>query len=257
MKFKAFFASLIVAVFLSFSVFAQKPPVKKNARPTDDSESPKVKTTRVKGSVVYAYEFEKPEFLVSKILVEHDENGNGEIKFRKRDFDDDITEPLELSPVTIERLKNLWETVNFLESNDTYQSEERDYGHLGTMKLRMKNGKAERAEEFNWTENLDVRVLAEEYRKISTQAVWMFDFEVAKQNQPLRTPRMMTGLDSHLRRNAISDPMQMLVFLKKISNDESVPLIARNHASRLVKRIEKMEEKSEVESPEESSENDN
>jgi hypothetical protein len=49
----------------------------------------------------------------------------------------------------------------------------------------------------------------------------------------------MDELDSLLRRNEISDPPQMLPMLKELSNDERIPLIARNHAKRLVEKIEK------------------
>jgi hypothetical protein len=67
----------------------------------------------------------------------------------------------------------------------------------------------------------------------------MFDINVARQNQPLESPRIMRGLDSYLKRNAISDPVQMLPFLRELSGDERMPLIARNHAERLAKQIEK------------------
>ena len=218
----------------------KKPPTKKNARPNSDSASAKKPNTPVaKGKLKYSYEFEKPEFVVSNVVIVHDENGVGTVKFRKKRFEDDIEDPLNLSSATLEKLKSLWETVKFFESTEKFQSDVRDYGHLGTMKLSMRDGDRDRTEVFNWTENLDVRALAAEYRKIGNQAIWMFDFDVARQNQPLETPRIMTKLDSQLRRNAISDPAQMLPFLRELSNDERVPLIARNHASRLVKRIEK------------------
>ena len=234
---------LIPAVLIlafSFSAFAQKPPTKKNARPgSGDAGKAKSDVQVSKGKLKFKYEFEKPEFLVSKILIVHDENGVGTAKFRKKNFEDDIEDPLRLSATTLERLKSLWDTVKFLDSTEKFQSDVRDYGHLGTMKLSMKDGERERTEVFNWTEDLDVRALAAEYRKIGNQAIWMFDFAVARQNQPLETPRIMIRLDSQLKRNAISDPQQMLPFLKALTDDERVPLIARNHASRLVKRIEK------------------
>ncbi|MCB1022900.1 MAG: hypothetical protein KDB79_00820, partial [Acidobacteria bacterium] len=179
-----------------------------------------------------------PEFIVSKILIEHDENGHGIVKFQKRDFEDSFTDELNLSASTLERLKNLWDSINFLDSDEKFQSPVRDYGHLGTMKLRMDKDGKKRTEVFNWTEIPEVKMLTDEYQKIATQDVWMFDFDVARKNQPLETPKLMKGLDSYLRRNAISDPAQMLPFLKAVTDDERVPLITRNHAARIAKQIE-------------------
>jgi uncharacterized protein (UPF0147 family) len=53
----------------------------------------------------------------------------------------------------------------------------------------------------------------------------------------------MDRLDSLLKRDEISDPSQMLPLLKELSNDERIPLIARNKAARIIKEIEKKAEK--------------
>ncbi|MGI8542831.1 MAG: hypothetical protein ACR2MD_05050 [Aridibacter sp.] len=220
--------------------FAQE---KKNSRPTEDNLS---KVSKIEADKpVYFYEFAKDEFLVKRIFIEHDENGIGKITFLKKDFNEEISEPLKLSDVTLEKLKTFWTEINFLESDENYQSTIRDYGHLGTIKLRMERDAKKRAAEFNWTENLTAKALADEYRKISNQFVWMFDINVARQNQPLESPKIMRTLDSYLSRNSISDPVQMLPFLKELSEDERIPLIARNHAERLIKQIEKDKKKNE------------
>lgn len=188
---------------------------------------------------VYIYEFENPKFVVSHVLIEHDEAGTGRVTFIKRDFEEEITEPLRLSDSTLEHLRSLWQELNFLESTESLQSPERDYGHLGTMKLSFLKDGRRRESEFNWTENKTAKELTDEYKKIGTQFIWMFDMDVARRNQPLETPRIMKGLDSNLRRGAISDPQQMLPFLRELKDDERLPLIARNHADRIIKQIEK------------------
>ena len=40
------------------------------------------------------------------------------------------------------------------------------------------------------------KLLADEYRKIGNQFIWMFDINVARENQPLEAPRIMDALDS-------------------------------------------------------------
>ncbi|MBA3334893.1 MAG: hypothetical protein H0T08_04705, partial [Acidobacteria bacterium] len=119
---------------------------------------------------------------------------------------------------------------------------ERDYGHLGNMKFTMTKDGRTRTAKFNWTENLTAKILADEYRKISQQFVWQFDINVARENQPLESPTLMNSLDGLIRRDEISDPNQMIPMLKELSNDERLPLLARNHATKIIKQIEKKKE---------------
>lgn len=233
----------------------EAPAVKKNSRPeTENPTAPveennkKTKSNQRPSSVlvepkpVYFYEFNKAEFTVSKVNIEHDENGKGKITFQKKDFAEPETDPIQLSTAALERIKTAWNALNFLDSTENYQTP-RDYSNLGTMKFTMKRDGRERAATFNWTENKDAKTLADEYRRIGQQFIWIFDFTVARENQPLDAPRLIDALDSMIRRNDISDAAQMLTFLKEINDDERVPLIARNHAARLVAQIEKAEKK--------------
>lgn len=203
-----------------------KEPAKKNERPAeesapaDDSETAKKANQTAKSNSrpnqekqtapVYFYKFSQPQFLVSKILIEHDENGKGKISFQKRDFGDFITDPIQLSPAALERVKTAFNNLNFLDSKETYQSPDKNYAHLGTMTFTVKKDGRERNAEFNWTENKDAKLLADEYRKIGQQFVWMFDINVARQNQTLETPSLMDALDSMIKRGEISDAVQML-----------------------------------------------
>jgi hypothetical protein len=187
----------------------------------------------------YFYEFTNKEFTVNQIVVEHDENGKGKITFSKKSYDEPVSDPVQLSAATMEKIKALFAALNFLDSTAEYQSSKYDYKHLGTAKIRFRQNGKERAVEFNWTENKDAKALADEYRKIGNQYVWQFDMTVARENQPLEAPGLMELLDSYLKRAEISDPPQMIPLLKDLSNDERIPLIARNRAAKIIKQIEK------------------
>jgi hypothetical protein len=210
-------------------------PVKKNAHTEKTNARP---DAAKENQPVYFYEFSQPNFLISKMFIEHDENGKGKITFTKQNFDEAITDPIQLSPAALERTKAVWQALNFLDSTDSYQYE-KDYSHLGNMTFTMKKEKRERIAKFNYTTNPDAKNLADEYRRIGQQFVWIFDIGVARENQPLEAPRLMDALDSLIKRNEISDPAQMIPMLKELSNDERIPLIARNHATRIIKEIEK------------------
>ena len=86
---------------------------------------------------------------------------------------------------------------------------------------------------------MNARALADEYRKLSNQYIWMFDINLSRENQPLESPKLMDVIDGYIRRNEISDAVQLIPFLKQLGDDERIPLIARNHATRLIKQIEK------------------
>src|SRR5262245_25081096 len=100
----------------------------------------------------YTYEFSQPEFTIPHVLIEHDANGNGKISFERLNEAGPIVEPVELSTAALGRILGLWSELHFLDSTENYQSE-RQFPHLGTMKVSMDDGKRKRTAEFNWTNN--------------------------------------------------------------------------------------------------------
>ena len=227
-----------------------KTETKKNERPTGELQKQNTKTNspasaQTTENPVYFYEFAQPKFYVTKVFIEHDETGKGKITFMKSDYEEPVSDPIQLSPATLEKIKTAFLALNFLDSAENYQDEKRNYSHLGEIKLKMKKGGRERIAGFNWTENEDAKFLMNEYRRIANQYVWIFDINLARQNQPLNAPGLLDTLDGYLRRNEISDPPQMIPFLQKLTNDERIPLIARNHATRLISEIEMKEGKEE------------
>lgn len=205
-----------------------------NKRPSPVSE----KTPEASFVPTYQYEFTQPDFVVSKIVIKHDDAGKGSISFMKKGYDDLVTDPVQLSAKTLESINMALTSLNFLASDESYQFE-KDFSHLGTMVFRLARDRKERSTTFNWTQNKNAKLLMDEYRKIGNQYIWMFDVALARENQPLEAPKLLDSLDSLIRRNEISDPNQMVPFLQGLVNDERIPLIARNHAGKLIKKLEK------------------
>ncbi|MGI8468241.1 MAG: hypothetical protein ACR2N3_07295 [Pyrinomonadaceae bacterium] len=217
---------------------------KKNVRDETPAKATTEDSSKIEDAkIYYRYEFTQPDFLVKKMIIEHDENGHGKITFEEKNFDEAVADKIQISQVSLEKIKKLFDALNFLDSTENYQSTIRNYPHLGTKKIFFKNDTKGRNVEFNWTENAEAKALADEYAKIGYQSVWQSDIKVARENQPLETPALVDVLDSYLKRGEISDPIQMLPFLKELSNDERLPLIARNHILRLMKDIEKKSKK--------------
>ena len=225
-------------------VVSDPPSSKKNERPQSGSGSVKTSTAPPTPArePTYFYEFAQPDFVIAKIVIQHDDAGAGTITFTKKLFGDTVTDPITVSPEVMTRINDAYAALNFLDSTENYQYE-RDYAHLGVMTFRLKRGEKQRMAIFNYTTNKDAKILADEYRKIGNQFIWMFDISVARENQPLESPKLLDSLDSQMRRGEMSDPTQLIPLLKSLTDDERIPLIARNHAGKLVERIEKEKSK--------------
>jgi hypothetical protein len=105
------------------------------------------------------------------------------------------------------------------------------------MRIGMEQGTRKRVAEFNWTNNSNAEILINEYRRAADQVILIFDISVARENQPLNAPKLMEVMESYIKRNGLSDPEQLLPLLTELSTDEHIPLIARNHALRIIKKI--------------------
>lgn len=211
---------------------------KRNERPTANRpQTSDPSLTATKGPK-YRYEFSQPDFVISHIVIEHDDAGKGTIKFKRSSLGEELSEPIVVSAASLEKLRAAFDELNFIDSTENYQYE-RDFSNMGNSAITLRKEGRERTAKYNWTSNPNAKILMDEYRRLANQFVWMFDFNLARANQPLETPKLIDSLDSLLKRNEISDPHQMLPFLTVISNDERVPLIGRNRAGKIVKQIEK------------------
>jgi hypothetical protein len=231
------------SVVLSAAVFGaaqQSPGIKHNTRPETaaPATTPAPPRNVENDSARFSYEFTQPEFYVRHIRIEHDATGRGVIKFERLNDETVYEEPLELSADAWSRISGLWQALRFLDSEENYQSD-KQFAHLGTMRLGMERDSRKRTAEFNWSNNKDAFSLATEYRRVADQAVLVFDIGLARELQPLNMPKLMEEFELQMKRNGLSDPQQLVPLLKDISTDEHVPLIARNHALRLIKKIEK------------------
>jgi hypothetical protein len=229
---------VVLLVTLSFAASAQD---KRNGRP-DAQPSPRAdaakQAEKEPGAVLkYTYEFNQPDFVVSHVVLEHDASGRGNVTFVQR-TETPIVEPIQLSSVAMGRIFGFWRDLRFLDSNENYQSA-KNFAHLGVYKISQDDGQRRRTAEYNWTDNKAAWALVNEYRRAADQAIWVFDMKLARDMQPLNAPSLLTELESRLTRNDLSDPQQLVPLLIELKTDEHIPLIARNHADRILKKIEK------------------
>ena len=186
----------------------------------------------------YVYEFSQPDFFVYFVHIEHDDRGHGSIRFERRSDTEQITDPLEIAPAALARIRAHFNALRFLDSNENYQAP-RNYPSQGKTKITLRQGGRERTTEFNYSQNQDAQGLADEYRRVSEQALFVFDINVALESQPLETPKLIDRLDSLINSNFLSDAHQLIPLVRQLSEDERVPLVGRNQAARILKKLEK------------------
>jgi hypothetical protein len=186
----------------------------------------------------YSWEFTQRDFIVGHIVIEHDAEGQGKITFERKNEETPITEPIELSRAAMARIFGLWSELHFLDSDENYQAP-KNFAHLGTYRIGLDDGKRHRTAEFNWSNNKSAWALANEYRRAADQAILVFNLNLAREMQPLNVPSLLNEMESLQRRDGLSDPKQLVPLLTELKTDEHIPLIARNQAERILKKIGK------------------
>lgn len=214
---------------------------KRNGRPADaptQSQPRPDENKKPAEQTRYSYEFTQPQFVIRHILIEHDAYGRGKVTFERHGEETPIIEPVELSAAAWTRISGFWTDLRFLDSTENYQSS-KSFAHLGTYRIAMNDGKRQRTAEFNWSNNKSAWALANEYRRVADQAILIFNLNLAREMQPLNAPQLLDEMDSLFTRNGLSDPQQLVPLLTELRTDEHIPLIARNHADRILKKIKK------------------
>ncbi len=189
------------------------------------------------GTTHYQYLFENERFTTPLVEVILDGQGHGRFRFRRKDAEE-IAIDLSVSIALINQIQGLFDEVRFLDTNDDYQYK-KDFSHLGKITLKLSRGGRQRSTTFNYSSNQAINRLTDLFRNIATQENRVFEIETTREADPLSTPAQLRLLEAELRSKQIAEPDRLSSMLQKMKVDESVPLIARNHADRLLKMIQK------------------
>ena len=214
-------------------------PVKKNEGKANSRPGKQAVVETASFTPTYVYTFDRPGFTYSNIRIEHDDTGKGRISMKRDGYDDAFTDPVQLSPATMEELRKAFDELHFVDSTEDYQYPGRDYSHLGNVTITRRVGEKQRTAKFNWTEKKAAKTLMDAYRGLANEYTWRLEIMSARDNQPLLAPGLMETVDGYIQRNEISDPPHLIPFLTELSQDERIPLIARNRAARIIERIQK------------------
>ncbi len=189
------------------------------------------------GAVQYQYQFENDRFTTPYLEILLDSQGQGRFRFRRKDGDE-ITNEITVSQSVISEIQSLFDQIRFLDSNEEYQYK-KDFSHLGKMTIKHSREGKQRSVTFNYTTNQPLNRIVDVFRNIATQETRVFEMEAIRESDPLSTPAQLRFLEAELRSKQIAEPARLAPLLERMRTDESLPLIARNHAERLLKMIEK------------------
>jgi hypothetical protein len=231
-------AIVCLVVFAAANISAQD---KRNSR-TPPKDLTAVQKGQPAVTPTYIYEFDRPGFIYPNVRIEHDESGRGMISFKRDGYEGSIDDPILLSQRTLETLNKAFSALDFVNSSEEYQTK-LDHSNMGNVSITRRTAGKERTAKFNWTDNKDAKLVMDEYRRISNEYTWRFEMLSSRQNQPLLSPGLVDSFDRYLQRSEISDPPHMLPFLTELSTDERLPLMARNHLTKLIRSIEKTAKK--------------
>lgn len=185
----------------------------------------------------YQYTFENDRFTTPFLDVQLDGKGKGKFRFHKKDADE-ISIDITVSESLIQQIQSRFDTLNFLDSKEDYQYK-KDFSHLGTVTLKLMKDGRQRSVRFNYSSNQAIVEIADIFRNIATQETRVLEIEATRETDPLSMPAQLRMLESELKSRQIAEPNRLKPLLEKLKSDESLPLIARNHADRLVKSIDK------------------
>ena len=186
----------------------------------------------------YKYHFENSRFDTTSVDINISDKGDGQLRFKKRDEDEEVLLAIKLLPDTINRLQRLYDELRFLDTIDNYQANAQ-LANLGTTTLFLKQGERSRSASFNYTDNRNAMQLTALFRAIENQYRRVEEIKLARQFSPLDLPKQLKNLEEELKRNRIAEPTQIVALLSDISLDDNAPLIARNAAGKLITMIKR------------------
>jgi len=181
----------------------------------------------------YRYEFEQPNFLVTRIVIVLDAEGRGTLEYVEKGVPEPTRAPVTLRPESLARLRRLAEQVASLPPAPPSEK----HANLGLSKLSLVVNGQPVVVAFTYTPHPALLELGQFFRGLITQHQRVSQIEVARRYQPLDVPKLLRDLEADLNANRIAEPAALGDLLASLANDMRLSLIARNHARRLSARI--------------------
>ncbi|MCS7080371.1 MAG: hypothetical protein NZ585_10015 [Chloracidobacterium sp.] len=181
----------------------------------------------------FRYEFEQPNFLVTRMTVVLDAAGRGTLEYVEKDALEPTRAPVALRPESLARLQQLAVKVAALRPEPPSEK----HANLGLSKLTLVVDGKPVSVTFTYTRQPAVLELGRFFRGLVTQHQRVSQIETARRYQPLDMPKLLSALEADLNAQRLAEPAALSDLLASLANDLRLSLIARNQARRLYARV--------------------
>jgi len=168
--------------------------------------------------------------------IQLDDEGKGEIKFKKRDADT-VDLPMQLSDAGRSKFLSLLAATNYLERPETFESG-RKIANLGAKRLSIELPSGKREGTFNYSLRKDITDLSAFFEGLINQETLGFDIGNAIQFDRLSIPKRLEQVENELRSNRIADPERLIPVLERIEKDQQIMNYARTNAGKIKQQIQ-------------------
>jgi len=207
---------------LAFGILALVPYFR-GARAEDSRPVPRLTYTKtLKGSA--------PEFMALSV----DANGQGVYDGRKL-ADPPSPRPVQISPVTTQRLFSLAESLGYFRSL-TLESRHK-VANLGQKTLTYEAGGQVSRVEFNYTENRTAQQLSGLIERISNVEEHIVQLEYSIKYDPLSLPQQLRQIQIELNEHSLVETQLLVPTLEKITSNPRFLHLAQFRAQEILKRI--------------------
>ncbi|HEY2385114.1 MAG TPA: hypothetical protein VGK48_28395 [Terriglobia bacterium] len=165
-----------------------------------------------------------------------DGNGQGEVKFKRRDSDM-VNEPVRLSTAARQKFLSLLAATNYLDHPETFESG-RKIADLGAKHLTIEMPSGKREGTFNYSLRKDVTDLSNFFEALLNQETLEFDITNAIQFERLSIPKRLEQVQNELKASRIADPEALIPMLEKIEANQQIMNYARAEAGKIKREIQ-------------------
>lgn len=217
---------------LALAVILTRVPIE-----SQSSVAPTGASAVVESDLLVRYRFANPMFDISLIDLSVSGTGRGRLTWTRRNVAKPQSRDIVMSEKGLAELRELLTLLNFVNSTEDYQAKE-GHPNLGETRIRVDHGGAGREVTFNYTKNREADALGRMLRGVANREMYVAELEVAILHQPLETPALIATLAREFKLGRIGDAIALLPLLRRVADDAALPLIARNKATELIRKIQ-------------------
>jgi hypothetical protein len=185
-------------------------------------------------SILFSKDFQQGPYEHFKITI--DQLGRGKFEAKPRDGEL-ISRDLQVSPDTMRRLLNSFESAQFLSSTREYESHVK-VADMGMKTIALEQNGHSREVRFNYTFDKNMATVADLFGGLVTTQLRLAALENAKKYDKLGLPDELNALQAELNNRWLVDAELLIPVLTEIANNHAFFNVVQRKARQLIQQIE-------------------